>query len=46
MVWLMELALTLGALAAFGLVLWLLRRRRRRLDRGFDVVPPARRDPP
>jgi hypothetical protein len=46
MVWLMELALTLGALAAFGLVVWLWRRRRKRRDRAFDAVPPARRDRP
>ena len=44
MLWLMELALTLGALGAFCLILWLWRRRRRRPDRGFDVVPPERRE--
>jgi len=44
MLWLLELALTLGALAVFCLILWLWRRRRGRPDRGFDVVPPARRE--
>jgi hypothetical protein len=40
----MEVALTLGALAALVLIRWLWRRRRGRADRGFDVVPPARRE--
>jgi hypothetical protein len=44
MVRLMEVALTLGALAALVLIRWLWRRRRGRADRGFDVVPPARRE--